>query len=138
MLEGWVPTLKIERLLVADDEAASNPLMRAAMAMAVPPQIRVVMTAVDVTDFTAAARDPVRTLVLLRDVGAAVFAHAHGLPKGPLNVGNLHAGAGRTQVTRSVFLSPQERTWLRQLEVAGMQVSLQALPGDPSLPLPPL
>lgn len=130
MLEAWVPHLKIDRLVVADDEAASNALMRAAMTMAVPHEVEVKISKVEETDFVGIAMDDVRSLVLLRDVAAAVTARRCGLPNGPLNVGNVHAGDRREQVTRAVFLSQAERA---ELAVLGMQVTLQAVPSDPPL-----
>ena len=127
--------LRVRRLVVADAEAARNPLMRAAMSMAVPPDVEVVLSAIEAIDFQALANDSVRTMVLLRDVPAAVAAHARGLPKGLLNVGNVHAGAGRSQVTRSVFLTDEEREQLRRLSDEGMEVSMQAVPAEAALRL---
>jgi len=127
VLEAWVPHLKIARLVVADDEAASNALMRAAMTMAVPETVEVVISRIAHTDFAKLAEDEVRTLVLLRDVASAVAARKVGLPDGPLNVGNVHAGIGRAQVTRAVFLSDVEKDELKAL---GMSVSLQAVPNE--------
>jgi len=127
VLEAWVPHLKIARLVVADDEAASNPLMRAAMSMAVPSHVEVVISKIEATDFPALANDPVPSLVLLRDVAAAVTARRFGLPEGPLNVGNVHAGMGRAQVTRAVFLTEEEKAELKNL---GMLVTLQAVPSE--------
>jgi mannose/fructose/N-acetylgalactosamine-specific phosphotransferase system component IIB len=136
VLEAWLPYLKAERVVVADDEAAANPLMRAAMAMAVPLQIEVVLSPLEDTDFEALESDPKRTLVLLRDVAAAVKARAHGLPAGPLNVGNVHAGTGRIQITRSIFLNELERGQLRKLGDEGMGVTLQAVPTEALKNLP--
>jgi mannose/fructose/N-acetylgalactosamine-specific phosphotransferase system component IIB len=127
VLEAWVPHLKIARLVVADDEAAGNALMRAAMTMAVPDSVEVRISKIDQTDFPAIAKDAVPTLVLLRDVMAAVTARRYGLPEGPLNVGNVHAGTGRSQVTRAVFLSPEETAELKNL---GMLVTLQSVPSE--------
>lgn len=127
MLEAWVPHLKIRRLVVADDEAAGNALMRAAMTMAVPGGVEVLISKVEDTDFRGLAQDEVKTLVLLRDVAAVVTARRLGLPDGPLNVGNVHAGMGRAQVTRAVFLTAAEQTELKGL---GMLVTLQAVPSE--------
>jgi mannose/fructose/N-acetylgalactosamine-specific phosphotransferase system component IIB len=120
----------VGRLLVVDDEAANNPLMRAAMTMAVPRQLEVQLATLESVDFAAAAADLVPTLVLVRDVGAAVAARARGLPDGPLNIGNVHAGIGRTQLTRSVFLNDEERAQLKQLQAGGMTLSVQAVPTE--------
>lgn len=127
MLEAWVPHLKIDRLVVADDEAASNALMRTAMTMAVPDDVEVVISNIEHANFPALAKDSVPSLVLLRDVSAAVKARRFGLPEGPLNVGNVHSGPGRAQVTRSVFLTDEERGDLKKL---GMLVTLQSVPSE--------
>ena len=132
MLEAWVPHLKIERLVVADDEAASNPLMRAAMTMAVPEDVEVVISKINQMDFPRIAKDDVPSLVLVRDVAAAVAARRFGLPGGPLNVGNVHSGMGREQVTRSVFLTADERAELKGL---GMSVTIQSVPSEAPIAL---
>ncbi len=101
--------------------------MRAAMTMAVPEDIEVRISTIEAADFEALAADAIPSLVLLRDVAAVVTARKFGLPDGPLNVGNVHAGIGRAQVTRTVFLTEAERLELKNL---GMAVTLQALPSD--------
>ena len=127
-----MPHLNIARLVVADDEAARQPLMQAAMSLAVPPSVEVLICSLEQTDFAALASDPVPTLVLLRDVAAALTARKLGLPDGPLNVGNVHSGLGRAQVTRSVFLTEDEREALKH---SGMTVTLQAVPSEAAIPL---
>jgi len=69
-------------------------------------------------------------------VKAAVNARERGLPDGVLNVGNLHAGPGRKQVTRSVFLDESDAKALSLLAQSGMKVSVQAVPGEKATALP--
>lgn len=130
VIEGWVPHLKIKRVVVADDEAASNNLLRAAMRMAVPGDIELRTEKTALVDYLALARDNVRTLLLFRDVAHATVAKESGWPPGPLMLGNVHAGIGRVAVTRSVFLDEADRAALRNLAKAGAQISSQATPGE--------
>ena len=95
--------------------------------MAVPEDVEVVISKVDQTNFSGIAKDTVPSLVLLRDVSAVVMARKFGLPDGPLNIGTVHAGTGRSQITRAVFLTPQEHVYLKDL---GMQVTLQSVPNE--------
>ena len=118
--------------MVADDEAAGSALMRAAMLLVVPEELELKVARVDATDHGGLAKDGRRTL-MLRVVAAVVVARRLGLPPGPLNLGNVHAGGGRSQVSRSVFLTAEERTQLKQL---GMQITVQAVPGEAATPLP--
>lgn len=136
VIEAWLPHLSVARVVVADDEASADPIARAAYGMAVPPEVEVVLAAVDQLDFPALANDPVRTLVLFRDVKTAVAARARGLPDGMLNVGNVHAGPGRVSVSRSVFLDESDNRALQGLAREGMVVQLQSVPSEKSQPLP--
>lgn len=130
VVEGWIPHLKVKRVVVVDDAAAVDTLAMAAMRLAMPPGVELSFVAHAQGQFAAWERDGVRTLVLFRDVADAVAARAHGLPLGPLNVGNVHARADRTPVTRAVFLSADERSTLQGLAQAGVPVELRSLPSD--------
>lgn len=136
VVEAWLPHLKVLRLVVADAEAAQDPLARAAMGMALPPQVTMLVAPVEAVDFHALAVDAVPTLVLFRDVPAVLAARAHGLPDGGLNVGNVHGGPGREPLSQCVYLSGEERRQLASLEQGGMEVFLQAVPTEKKILLP--
>jgi len=79
-----------------------------------------------------------RTLVLLRDVRDAVALSEAGVPVPQLNLGNVHFGRGRKQVSPSVFLDAGELDALEKLSRAGTQVEVRAVPSEPPLRLPDL
>lgn len=135
VVEAWLPHLKVKRLVVADDEAADDPLARTVMGLAVPPEVAVVLARVGAIDFGLLANDSVPTLVLFRDLAAVVTARGHGLPDGVLNLGNMHCGPGKTALSRSVFLSDDEKATLAELKQGGMEVMLQAVPSERATPL---
>lgn len=130
VVEAWLPSLKVSRVVVADDEAASSPLVRAAMALAVPSAIEVQIQALGQLDFAGVSADGVKTLVLLRDVAAVPFAKAQGLEVEHLNLGNVHFGTGRRQVSPSVFLSEAELQVLQRLTEEGVRVEARAVPTE--------
>lgn len=132
VIEAWLPFLKVDRVVVADEAAAHDDLARVAYEMAVPPEVEVVLAPVEKLDYRALAADKVRTLLLFRDVKAAVIAREHGLPNGTLNLGNVHAGPGRVAVSRSVFLDDADQQALSQLSRGGMNVQVQAVPSEAS------
>lgn len=136
VIEAWLPFLKVDRVVVADEAVAHDDLAKAAYEMAVPPEVEVVLAPADKLDFRALDADKVRTLVLFRDVRAAVVAREHGLPNGTLNLGNVHAGPGRVAVSRSVFLDDVDRVALAQLSASGMTVQVQAVPSEATQSLP--
>jgi mannose/fructose/N-acetylgalactosamine-specific phosphotransferase system component IIB len=130
VVEAWLPHLKIGRVVVADDEAAQNPLIRAAMGLAVNPAIEVVIQRLREFNFDRISRDEVKTLVLVRDVKDAVEATGRGLRVAKLNLGNVHFATGRKQVSSSVFLSREEFDQLKTLVESGVEVDARGVPSE--------
>lgn len=138
VLVGWVPHLHARRVVVADDEAAANPLARAAMTLALPPGVEAAVDPLGAVDWTALSRSADPVLVLLRGVGAAERALAAGLTperSAVLNLGNVHYSPGRRKVTPSLFLSREEVEGLRRLAAAGFRVEARAVPLDAPMDL---
>lgn len=138
VIEAWLPHLGVTRVVVADDEAAVDPLARAAYGLAVPAEVELILAGPARLDFRAIAADGVPTLVLFRDVKGAVDARERGLPDGMLNVGNVHSGPGRVSVSRSVFLDENDSRALAVLAQSGMKVRVQSVPSETAQPLPQL
>jgi len=130
VIEVWLPHLEVRRVVVADDEAASDSLAKAASGLVIPPKVEIRTSPVSQTDYAALGADSVRTFILFRNVKNAVRARQLGLPDGTLNVGNVHAGPGKTALNRSVFLDSEEVKALAQLHDGGMKVIIQAVPAD--------
>ena len=138
VIEAWLPHLRVKRVVVADDDAAVDPLAKAAYGLAVPAEVELVLGAVKGIDFKKLASDGVPTLVLFREVKSAVAAREWGLPDGMLNVGNVHSGPGRVSVSRSVYLDPSDSSALAALAQSGMTVRVQAVPSETAQPIPGL
>jgi PTS system mannose-specific IIB component len=136
ILEAWVPRLGARRILVADDEAARTPLARAAMTLALPPDLPADVEPLEAVEWDRVAASPEPVLVLVRDVEGLRRAAARGLTPAlspRLNVGNVHFAPGRRPVTASAYLAPEEVEELRALSAAGFAVDLRAVPSDSPL-----
>ncbi len=134
ILEAWVPRLRVQKVVIADDVAAANPLALAAMTLCVPPELPIEVKPVGAVDWVALAGDRSRTLVLVREVADLSKALAAGLTAQlapTVNVGNVHFAPGRHPVTASVFLGAPEVQTLRSLEGKGFSVEARAIPAEP-------
>jgi len=129
VIEGWLPHLKVRRVLVLDREAAQSPLTRASMGLAVPEAVALEISPDD-AELRKAADDAVPTLVLFRDIAGAFEAVRHGIRVAALNLGNIHFKDGRYPITASVFLDCEELHELEQLAREGVQIAAQALPSE--------
>ncbi len=135
VVEAWLPHLKVDRVVVADDEAAASPLIRAAMGLAVSTDLDVTIEPMSKVDFYALSTDPVKTLLLVRDVEGVMAARERGLQLDRLNLGNVHFASGRRQVSASVFLSQDELNRLKMLSDGGVQVEARGVPTDKPVPM---
>ncbi len=133
VLEAWVPRLGVTRLVVADDDAAASHLARAAMTLALPPDLPCTVAPIAQLDYAALARAREAVLVLVRDVEGVERAHASGLTPAlapRVNLGNVHFASGRRPVTPSVFLSAEELATIEALAAAGFDVEARAVPTE--------
>jgi PTS system mannose-specific IIB component len=109
------------------------------MALAIPPGIRFevvrVQGAAEVLRPGGRGPAAARTLVLLRDVRDAIALHEGGVPLPRLNLGNIHFGAGRRQVSPSVFLDEGELSELEALARSGTEVEIRPVPSETPLRL---
>jgi PTS system mannose-specific IIB component len=131
IVETWVPKLGIRRILVADDQCASNRLACSAMTLALPEDLPADVVAVDALDWAAAAAAPEPTLLLFREVEGLRRAAGRALPPGLLprvNLGNVHFAPGRRPITPSVFLREEELGFLRDLAARGFPVEARGHP----------
>lgn len=133
VVEAWVPRVRANLVVVADDEASHNPLVRAAMALAVPKRVEVRIEPLKSVDYAALASSPSQVMLLVRDIAGVISAWNQGLRSPRVNLGNIHYSPGRRKITPSVYLSPDELGQLKSLVDQGVEVEARAVPTDPPL-----
>jgi PTS system mannose-specific IIB component len=133
ILEAWAPRLRVERIVVADDEAAASPLAQAAMVLCLPPTLPAEVLPVAKVDYAALGAAPQVVLLLFREVSSVERATAAGLSPAlarKVNLGNVHYAPGRRAVTPSLFLSGEEIASIQALAAMGFEVEARAVPSD--------
>src|SRR5258708_37872826 len=105
------------------------------MGLAVQNSVEVRIEPLLKVNYQSIAEDRVPTLLLVRDVAAAITARERGLPLRLLNLGNIHFGSGRRRVSPSVFLSQDELNQLKILSQAGGEVGARGAPTHARAPV---
>jgi PTS system mannose-specific IIB component len=77
------------------------------------------------------AQEEIDALILFSDCCDARRAHQKGLTFLRLNIGNLHYGAGKTQVCAHVALSTEDRQCLRYFTDNGVKIDFRCVPNEP-------
>ena len=130
VLMGWTRALDVNHALVADDQAAADPMQGPLMRMAAPTGLTV--TILPVEDAAAALQDgryeKDRIIVIVRGPETLVRLHTAGLRFTKVNVGNVRSGEGRTRLTKEVHASESDLEHWRYLDDAGVALLAQWLP----------
>ena len=132
VVEGWLRVIQAGRIVVVSDQAAGDPLQVSLMRLAVPPEVQVMVLRVQeaASALNAGEWPQERVLLLLpglREVSLLVEA---GVSFESINLGGLHDAPGRSSLTASLALSPEERQELRRLLDRKIRIETRALPTD--------
>lgn len=131
---GWVPVVKPDRIVVACNRVAASDWERRFYASCVPPEVRTSFFSVDeaARQIDSAPYKQEQLLVLFEsaeDVWKLVNA---GIGIREVNVGGLHYREGSIELLPFVFVTPEERTYLRELVKRGVTLSAQDVPSNPA------
>ncbi|MGX7114878.1 PTS mannose/fructose/sorbose transporter subunit IIAB [Enterococcus termitis] len=131
----WSTSLSTQRIIVANDEAAADPLQKSSLRMAAPSSMRLsVLPVKDAAENIRAGKYGKQRLFLLfknpKDV--LRFIEADG-PIKTVNVGNMSYKEGAREVTKSIQVLPEEETIFETIASKGINVTAQLVPNDPSI-----
>jgi len=131
VVQFWIPHLKVDNLLVADDEVFSNNQMQLIYRLALPADVAITFVSVDdlASEFDKLP-DNSTSLVLIRSIENLVRARGCGCKIIRIMLGNIHATPERKRVTDAVYLSDEECEILCNLKKTGIEVEIQTFPGD--------
>jgi mannose/fructose/N-acetylgalactosamine-specific phosphotransferase system component IIB len=132
VVEGWLPHLEADLVVVVSDAAAADPVQSALMKMALPAEVGLLVASAK--DAPAALRSPQaqkrRILVLVPGPAEALSLLEGGVGVERINVGGLHYTVGKVQLGRALFLDERDRRALRAIADRGVRLEGRPLPTD--------
>lgn len=140
IMTSWAKYLKLRRIVVVDDQVAKDEFMATVLGMSAPAGISIdILSVADAASRIQNDKSDENTMLLFKRISAALelaksLAGTSNELK-ELNLGNLGSVAGRTQITKNIFLSEEEKSEARELREMGVNVFLQMLYTDASVPL---
>lgn len=135
IMTSWSQYLQLKTIVVVDDQVAADDFMKTVLSMSAPTGITIeIVTVTEAARGVADGSYAGNTMLLFKRIGAALdLARAlEGTPDAlhELNLGNLGSIPGRTQLSKNVWLSNDERAQVRELAGLGVEVYLQMLHTD--------
>ena len=132
VVEGWIPHIRAERVVVISDEVASDTVQSELMRLALPESIKLDICSVAQAHDTLSRliNEPERTLVLAPGPAEILSLLQMGTNIKSINVGGLHYAAGRIQLGKAIFLNEKDVRDLEAISDFGVSLEGRALPTE--------
>ncbi|MFA6583319.1 MAG: PTS sugar transporter subunit IIB [Elusimicrobiaceae bacterium] len=132
VVEGWIPYLDVNEVVVINEDAAQDEIRKTLMRLSLPDEIGLeIMDAKEGALYlNKNASSAKRTLVLLASPEEAVNLIKNGYKPGSINVGGMHYSVGRTQIGRAVFLDDENIKCLKAIAENGVKLEGRGVPSD--------
>ena len=129
----WSTSLSTQRIIVANDEAATDPLQKSSLRMAAPSSMRLSVLGVEAAakNIQSGKYGKQRLFLLFKNPKDVLrFIEAQG-PIKTVNVGNMGYKEGAREVTKSIQVLPEEEQIFETIASKGVTVTAQLVPNDP-------
>lgn len=136
VVEGWLPALNVDTVVVVSREAANDETQRSLMRLALPEEVDLKVLAPEEAAAYVRGDGAERRLLVLAPGPREVLELARkGMALAKVNVGGLHYSAGRVQLGRVIYLGEEDRGAMLALLERGVALEGQAVPSDATMDL---
>ncbi len=112
----WIKALGVNTVIVANDSASQDPMQQTLMKAVVPKSVAMRFFSVQHTCDVILKASPRQTIfIVCKTPEDALKLVAGGVPVKEINVGNIHHGPGKEEVSRYIALGPEDKVALREL-----------------------
>lgn len=127
---GWGNRLQFDRVVLVNDQVASNPWERELYLSCVPPYMKANILSVDdaISKILQDRFASERTVVLVDSPFDVLEMVKKGVEFDSVNVGGVHSKAGRRKILPYLFLSPEEISAFRRIISTGIRCECRDVP----------
>ncbi|WP_320170107.1 PTS sugar transporter subunit IIB [Maridesulfovibrio sp.] len=134
IIETWLPYTHARHIIVVDDSVADDSLQQQIMSLAIPQSVTCSFSRVEDLNarLMAVPCEQRGSMIILfsscADVRRALEA---GFSFNSVNIGNIHYGPGKKQISPSVALSSDDESCLHYFKGRGIELDFRCVPNDP-------
>ncbi len=127
---GWGNRLRFNRVVLVNDQVASNAWERELYLSCVPPEMKATILSVNeaVSKILQDGFAEERTVVLVDSPFDVLEMVKKGVEFDSVNVGGVHSKAGRKKILPYLFLSPEEISAFRRIISTGIRCECRDVP----------
>ncbi|MGO2303731.1 MAG: PTS system mannose/fructose/N-acetylgalactosamine-transporter subunit IIB [Providencia sp.] len=131
VITTWVKNFDIEQIIIVNDKVADDKVQQSVLTMAAPPDLKVVVFAVDkFIDVLKKTEIKRRTMLLSTNSVDVNKLVENGLQLQKLNVGGMRMQEGRRNLSRAVAVTPEEEQAFQSIINHNIAVEIQMVPKD--------
>jgi PTS system mannose-specific IIB component len=131
VIVSWIPFLKIDEIVIVDDEYASDEFMSTLMKEAAPDYIKVnVLSVNESAEYLNSGQDDTNLLLISRYVENIEKLINLNVRISKVNIGGLGFCEGRKKYLNAIHMSELELNILKNISEKGIAVEVQMLPRD--------
>jgi PTS system mannose-specific IIB component len=136
---NWSNALRIDRIMVANDEVAANDMQKAVLRMAAPAGVHTSLITKEkaAANINAGRYNTERVLLILKTPKDALDLIKLGVDIKHINVGNMAYKEGKISVKHSVNVTPEDIENFRELDSMGVELTSMMVPDERSNNLMP-
>lgn len=133
IIVGWVPKIRCQQIIVANDKVASNDLQKTLMRAATPEEIKVFMVSVkEAADLIKEGKlESVITLLLIGNPKDALRLLQEGVNIESIVLVGMHYTPDRKQIFPAISINEEEIEICRQLINYGIKIEVRDSPDAP-------
>lgn len=132
VVEGWLNCLRINHIVVCNNDVANDEVQKTFLRMAVPENIKLSVFSID--EGAEKLNSPTfkndRIMVLLSSPADVLKLIEKGFIPPKVNVGCIQYYPGKKQIHQAVSVGPQEIKCFQELCEKGINVEIKLLPTD--------
>lgn len=133
IIETWLPYTHAKNIIVANDAVARDDLQQQIMSLAIPQSVSCSFCGVDELNekIPALTDGSNSTIILFSSCADVRRALDSGFAFNTVNIGNIHYGPGKKQISPSVALSSDDESCLHYFKGQGIELDFRCVPNDP-------
>lgn len=128
----WAKDTRISRILVVSDEVAANPISKALVSQAAPPDIKSHVITLDklVEVYFHPMFLNVKVLLLFTNPSDVAAAYKKGVYFKSVNIGGMKFTKGKKMVTHFISVDQTDIAAFQFLDAQGIELEVRKVPGD--------
>ena len=132
IVQGWLKTIDIDKILIVSDEVANDEMQQVLLSMAVPSSVKLVIKSIKDASYEIANEvyEKDNLMILFSNPQDIVKMIDNGIKFQSINIGGMHYAHGKKQLLSNLSVDRNDVEAFLKLINCGIELETRALPQD--------